>query len=127
MPAPKSGNGGTLSIEAQTTYDIRSWSLSKVADNQAFVSSQTAGKTHRVKGNIDMSMNISLFAPDGAIELGAGIEIGEEVDIIATTDGVNSFTGPIIIDSMEIVVNIEAGENIGIDIVGSGVSALSYP
>ena len=127
MPAPKSGNGGTLSIAAQTTYDIRSWSLSRTSDNQAFVSSQTSGATHRIPGNKDMSMNISLFAPDGAIDLGAGIEEGLTVEVIATTDGVNSFTGDVIIDSMEIVVNIETGENIGIDLVCSGVNADSYP
>lgn len=127
MGSPISGNGGTLTIASQTEYDIRSWSLSKVADNQAYVSSQTIGKTHRVKGNRDMSMNISLFAPDGDIDLGAGIEEGETVEIIATTNGITTFTGDVIIDSIEIVVNIETGENIGIDLVCSGVNADSYP
>ena len=127
MPSPKSGNGGTLSIHGQSTYDIRSWSLSRTADNQAFVSSQTAGATYRVKGNRDMTMNLSLYSPDGDIDLASGIEEGETVTIIGTTDGVKTFTGDIIIDSMEIVVNVETGENIGIDIVGSGVSSSSYP
>ncbi len=127
MGSPISGNGGTLSIAAQGGYDIRSWSLSRVADNQAYVSSQTTGRTYRVKGNRDMSMNISLFAPDGDIDLGAGIEEGETVEVIATTNGIASFTGNVIIDSMEIVVNVETGENIGIDLVCSGVDANSYP
>lgn len=133
MPSPLSGNGGTLSIAGQSGYDIRSWSLGRTADNQPYVSSQTEtasgskGATYRVKGNFDASMNISLYAPDGAIDLAIGIEEGETVGIVGTTNGVITWEGNMIVDSMEIVVNIETGENIGIDLVLSAVDSTSYP
>ena len=127
MSAPISGNGGTVSVAAVTTYDIRSWSLSRSADNQAYVSSQTSGKTYRIKGNRDMTMHISLYAPDGDIDLAVGIEEGETIAVVATTDGSTSWSGNVIIDNMELVVNVETGENIGIELDCSGVDTDSYP
>lgn len=127
MSVPKSGNGGTLSIKAVTTYDIKSWSRSVVADNQAYVSSQTSGRNYRVAGNLDGTFSISLYAPDGAM-LGhdTNLEPGEIAAIVATTDGVHSWSGNIIIDSVEVLVNVETGENIGIEITGSAVDSTSY-
>lgn len=44
--------------------DVRSWTLTLTADNQSYVSSDTAGETKRNEGNLDATVSYSVYEGD---------------------------------------------------------------
>lgn len=106
-----------------TTYDMRSISPGKTADNKAYVSSKTAGKTHRVPGNLDATWAISLYAKDEESEIPATLRAGQVISVQLQHD---TQTYTMIIDDSNNEINVETGDLVGISLVCSADSATSY-
>ena len=47
-----------------TLSDVRTWSIVLSADNQSYVSSDTAGQTKRLAGNIDATISATIYEAD---------------------------------------------------------------
>jgi len=106
-----------------STYEVRSITKGRSADNKPWVSSLTDGKTHRAPGNLDRTWEISLYAPSGTTEVPAALRSGEEISVQPTGD---SGAMDMIIDSSSLEIDIEGGELIGISLSCSAVNAGSY-
>lgn len=107
-----------------TSYEVRTITKNKTADNKAYVSSLTQGKTLRVAGNEDASWEISLYGKSGESEIPDALKAGQEITIQTSIDGSSK---TMLIDSSSLEVDIEAGEIIGISLSCSAVAlATSY-
>lgn len=115
---------GLLTAGDLTTYDVRSCTRAESADNKAYVSSQTAGKTFRKPGNRDATWEISLYCKSGDKDMPAALKADQIINIQIPT-GAN--TERMIIDSSSLEVNIESGDLLGISLSCSAVDAVSYP
>lgn len=114
---------GLVTTGDLATYDVRSSSPGKAADNKAFVSSQTGGKTHRVAGNLDATWTLSLYAKDEESEMPSALRAGQTISVQLEHD-TQAYT--MIIDSSDLEVNIESGDLVGISLSCSADSATSY-
>ncbi len=106
-----------------STYDVRTYTKGKAADNKSFVSSQTAGKTHRVPGNLDATWEISLYAKDDESEVPAAFRPGQIISV-QFVDDTQTYT--MIIDSSSLEIDVESGDLVGISLSCSADSATSY-
>ena len=114
---------GLVTLQDLVTYEVRTCTKTKTADNQAYVSSLTDGKTFRKPGNLDASWEISLYAKDNESEVPAAFRPGQ-VFSLQLEDDTQLYT--MIVDSSAIEVDIESGANIGISLSCSADSATSY-
>ncbi len=114
---------GLVTLGDLSTYDVRTTNKGKAADNQAFVSSQTGGKTHRVAGNLDATWEISIYAKDGESEVPAAFRPGQ-VFSMQLNDDTQAYT--MMVDSSSLDVDIEAGGLVGFALSCSADSASSY-
>jgi len=115
---------GMITSGDLATYEVRTVTKRETADNKAYVSSQTAGKTHRVAGNEDAGRDITIYAPNGTTEVPAALRAGQTISVQLEHD---SQAYNMIIDSAELLVDIEAGELVAISLGCSAVDANSYP
>ncbi len=106
-----------------STYDVKSCTPGKAADNQAYVSSQTDGKTHRVPGNLDATWEISLDAKGDESEVPAAFRPGQVISVQLEHD-TQAYT--MIVDSASLEVDIASGTLVGISLSCSADSATSY-
>lgn len=114
---------GLVTTGDLSTYDVRTCTKGKAADNKSFVSSQTGGKTHRVPGNLDATWEISLYSKSGESEMPSALRPGQIISVKFTAD---SQTYTMIIDSSSLEIDVEAGELVGITLSCSADSASSY-
>lgn len=114
---------GMTTAQDLTTYDVRTCTKGKAADNKAYVSSQTTGKTYRVAGNLDATWEISLYSKADISEVPAALRPGKTISVQLEHD-TQLYT--MIIDSSSLEVDIEAGELVGISLSCSAVNATSY-
>jgi len=114
---------GLTTLQDLSTYDVRTCTKGKAADNKSFVSSQTLGKTHRVEGNLDATWEISLYAKSTESEVPAALRPGQIISVQLVAD---SQLYTMIIDSSSLEVDIESGELLGISLSCSADSATSY-
>lgn len=113
-----------LGVDAAETYDVRSITKSRVADNQAYVSSKTGGKTFRVDGNLDATWEISLFALSGMEHIPSELQPGQRIKVkCPVADGV---TEEMLVDSATLEVDVGAAAVIGISLSCSAVDGSSY-
>jgi len=115
---------GLATAEDLSTYDVRTCSRPQSADNKAYVSSQTAGRTFRKAGNLDRSWEISLYAKAAMRDIPAVLQAGKRLKIQIPTGAKSE---ELIIDSSTLEVDIEAGELLAISISGSAIDDASYP
>jgi len=115
---------GLTTLGDLSTYDMRTCTKGKAADNQPYVSSQTGGLTHRVEGNKDATWEISLYAHDNESEIPAGLAPGEIISVQFVDDAI-AYT--MIVDSSSLEIDIESGTNVGISLSCSADSETSYP
>lgn len=111
---------GLTVTEDLTNYEVRTISKGQTADNKAFVSSKTGGKTCREPGNIDKTWDISLYAPDNVIEIPSALEAGKTISVKINGE---AKAYKMIIDSSAMEVDIEGGEIVGISLGCSAVDA----
>ncbi len=114
---------GMVTLGDLSTYDVRTCNKGKAADNKAFVSSQTGGKTHRVEGNLDATWELSLYAKGDESEIPATLRPGQVISIQLEHD-TQAYT--MIIDSSSLDVDVEAGELVSISLSCSADSGTSY-
>ncbi len=114
---------GMVTLGDLSTFDVRSCTKGKAADNQAYVSSQTDGKTHRTAGNLDATWEISLFAKSDESEVPAAFRPGQIFSLQLEHD-TQAYT--MIVDSSSVEVDIETGSNVGISLSCSADSGTSY-
>ena len=114
---------GLTTLGDLSTYDVRTYTKGKAADNQSYVSSQTLGKTFRVEGNLDATWEISLYAHDDESEIPAGLRPGQVISVQFVND-TQAYT--MIVDSSSLEVDVEAGTLVGISLSCSADSAASY-
>jgi len=114
---------GLTTLQDLSTYDVRSVTKGKAADNQSYVSSQTTGKTFRVAGNLDATWELSLYAKDNESEVPAAIRPGQPIDVQLVND-TQLYT--MIVDSSSLEIDIESGTLVGISLSCSAVNAASY-
>lgn len=105
------------------TYDVRTITKGGVADNKAYVSSLTDGKTFREPGNLDATWAISLYAPSGIHEMPAELKAGQIIILKTPSDG-DAYK--MMIDSSDLEINIETGELHGISLSCSANEIQSY-
>ena len=114
---------GLVTTGDLSTYDVRTNTKGKAADNKSFVSSQTGGKTHRVEGNLDATWEISLYAKGDESEVPAALRPGQIISVQMQHD-TQAYT--MIIDSSSLEIDIEAGDLVGISLSCSADSGTSY-
>lgn len=114
---------GLVTLGDLSSYDVRTCTKGKAADNKSYVSSQTDGKTHRVPGNLDATWEISLYSKDDESEVPSALRPGQIISVQLKDD---SQTYTMIIDSSSLEVDIEAGELVGISLSCSADSGTSY-
>ncbi len=114
---------GLVTTGDLSTYDVRTYTKGKAADNKSYVSSQTGGKTHRVEGNLDATWEISLYAKDGVSEVPAAFRPGQIISVQFQHD---TQTYTMIIGSSSLEIDVEAGELVGISLSCSADSGTSY-
>ena len=110
-------------VAGATTYEVRTITKNNVADNKAYVSSLTDGKTLRKPGNLDATWEISLYAPSTIYEVPAELRAGQIITLKTPSDG-DAYK--MIIDSSSLEVDIEGGELHGISLSCSANEAQSY-
>lgn len=110
-----SGIGGVVNGASA----VRVWTISSTADIQAAVASNTKAGTVLADGNEDWTGNYTAYGATPASMP------GEALAFTGTIDGTNGATGTAIVDSVEIVVDIEAGAIIGHTVNFSGNGALT--
>jgi len=114
---------GMVTSQNLSTYEVRTISKGGAADNKAYVSSKTAGKTFRKPGNLDATWEISLYAKENETEVPAALKAGQPITIQLGDDAASK---TMIIDSSTLEVDIEAGELVGISLSCSANAATSY-
>ena len=114
---------GMVTTGDLSTYDVRTCTKGKAADNQAFVSSQTAGKTHRIEGNLDATWELSLYAKGDESEMPSAFRPGQVISVQLEHD---TQTYTMIVDTSSLEVDVEAGALVGIALSCSADSATSY-
>ena len=114
---------GLTTLGDLSTYDVRTYTKGKAADNQSYVSSQTDGKTFRKPGNLDATWEISLYAHDDTSEIPAGLRPGQIISVQFVND-TQAYT--MMIDSSSLEIDVEAGTLVGISLSCSADSATSY-
>lgn len=107
-----------------STFEVRVVTKHKTADNKAYVSSKTEGKTKRVAGNEDATWDISLYSKTNITEVPTDLQPGKTIALKLTNDA-QSYN--MIVDSSDLEVDIEAGELVGIALTCSAVDGDSYP
>lgn len=115
---------GMITSGDLATYDVRTVGKRKIADNQAYVSSKTGGKTYREPGNEDASWEISLYAPTNTTEVPAALRAGKVISVQLEND---SQTYTMIVDESALDVDIESGALVGISLTCSADASTSYP
>lgn len=110
-----SGIGGV--VDGHNT--IRTWTVTTTADVQSLVASNTKIGTMVLAGNKDWSGSFTGYGHTPAVLPGAGFTF------TGTIDGTNGATGTAIVDSVEIVIDIEAGAPISYTVNFSSNGALS--
>ena len=118
---PISGNGGNVTAGGPDIVDVRTFSINRSADNKPYNSSDTAGQTHRVKGNKDWTVSISCYLDGGDFDL--GFDEGDTVAFVGISVAGKQIAGDILIDTIEAEVDIEGGELVGCTINGGGHGA----
>ncbi len=114
---------GLVTLGDLSTYDVRTQTKGKAAENQAFVSSQTDGKNHRVPGNLDATWEISVYAKDGESEVPAAFRPGQIISVQFQHD-TQPYT--MIIDTSSLEIDVEGGALVGFALSCSADSATSY-
>jgi len=114
---------GLATSGALSTYEVRTITKGRAADNKPYVSSQTGGKTHRKAGNVDATWDVSLYAPANTTEVPAALKPGQTISVQLTND---TKAYKMIIDSSSLEVDIEGGELVGISLGCSAVDDDSY-
>ena len=114
---------GLVTLGDFATYDVRTCNKGKAADNQSFVSSQTAGKTHRIPGNLDATWEISVYAKDDESEIPSAFRPGQVFSMQLEND---SQVYTMIVDSSTLEVDVESGSLVGFSLSCSADSATSY-
>lgn len=110
-----SGIGGAV----DSTGTVRTWQVSATNDVQSVYASNTKGMPVVQAGNDDWSGSYTAYGHTPAVMPGDGFTFTGSVD------GTNGVTGTAIVDSVEIVINIEGGEKIGHTVNFSGNGDLS--
>lgn len=98
---------------------VRNWRVNRQASLQSFVASNTKGMTGSLKGNEDWSGSFSQYGHTPAHLP------GDEVTFLGSIDGVKGVSGNALIDSVEIVIDIESGAIITMNTSLSGNGALA--
>lgn len=114
---------GIATVGDLSAYDVRTFTENRSADNKAFVSSATDGKTERVAGNLDKTWDISLYAKVTEFNIPTALDPGAELTCEIPA-GAASLT--MIIDTAVCEVNWETGELISYALTCSAVSSASY-
>ena len=110
-------SGRLAAIDNVTT--VRDWRVSIDSDVQNFVASNTKGMQGTVKGNRDWNGSFNCYGHTPPI----AFKPGEEVAFLGSYDGAKGLSGQILIDSIEITIDIEAGSIIGYTVNFSGNGA----
>lgn len=114
---------GKITLKDLSTYDVRTCTKGKAADNKSFVSSQTAGKTHRVPGNLDATWELFLNTKNNETEIPTILDPGQIIKLQLEKD-IRAYT--MIIDSSSLEIHAEADEQAGILLSCSADSTNSY-
>jgi len=78
---------GLATIGLFAGYDVRSIAVNDSADNQEYVSSQTAGRVFNEPGNLNKSWDISLYIKSGEYECPAALKPGQLITCTLPTGG----------------------------------------
>lgn len=123
-----SGIGGRIKIGANLIGNITSWTVRKEKKQGEYVSSHSGGWTKRVTGAMDWSGSAE-FVGDGDLPdsfPNTELEAGTQVTLLLYADSSESkgFTGPALIESVEITLNVSE-EPIGGSMTFNGNGALT--
>jgi len=98
---------------------VRSWRISTSAALQAFIASNTNGMSGQAEGNVDW---VGQYAAYGHTPLKMP---GDTFTFTGSCDGAKGCFGPAIVDSAEVVIDIETGAVIAHTVNFSGTGALT--
>ena len=128
MAIPITGNDGKATFNAADILHVRTWTLNDVSDNKAYVSSETAGQTRRVKGNQDWTASVTVYFDEGTPTVNAVKGQIAALELFnAQGSGVGGkFTGQGIVESVNPESDIEGGELVGATINFEADGAMVY-
>lgn len=114
---------GLLTTGDLSTYDVRSITADDSADNQEYVSSQTAGRVFNEPGNLNKAWNVTLYAKAGTYECPAALKPGELITCAIPTGATSR---QMLISTSSVETDIATGALIAIALTLVPYQAASY-
>lgn len=126
MPGnPITGIGGDVSLGSEVAH-VRNWKVTREANNKTYASSDTEGWEETAEGIKKWSGSMEVFAPDGNMSISTWDE-GDLLNAVLTVDANSTLSGSVRIDSIEVEVEIEGSELVGmvVNFTGHGSYTLA--
>ena len=121
-----SGKDGTVNWNGSLLSQITQWQCTETCHISAWASNSTGGYKHRVAGVKDWSGTFSGKYDGGiAAAVGQGSATGTPVSLVLGIADGESLSGDAIIESLELLVDIDNGDVVGYQARFSGNGALS--
>ena len=102
----KNGNAKWDSVDIPHS---RGWTINLVSDVKPYASSDTAGHMRRIPGHTDWTAQVT-FYQDAATDIEGVIREGDVGTLDLFEDGTRKWSGPGVVESIEINGEIEGGE-----------------
>lgn len=116
--APITGTNGKVYVDDIEVADVRTWSAAFENDLKTYASSNTGGYEKTASGNIRWTFNMTLYSPDGSLDL--GFDVGDLVTVKGCTTTGKHFEGDVRIASIEPEVDIEGAGLVACTVRGTG-------
>lgn len=117
-----SGKDGSVTFNSAEVLQVTGWTLTHTSHNSAWASSSTGGYKQRVAGVKDWSGGFTAKYDATIVPT-----VGQAAALVLDLDGSDSATGNAIIDSVQLVVDINTGEAVGYSLTFSGNGPLTMP
>ena len=106
------GDNGKVLIGAEAIADVTRWSLRTFVETGTYASSASAGFRKAHQGNRQGRGQIE-FRLDPANPITGDFEEGSAVTLLLYLDAARFYSVPAVIESLEMIVNVDGGDLVG--------------
>lgn len=117
-----SGKDGTVTFNSVQVLQVTGFTLNHTSNNSAWASSNTAGYKNRVAGTKDWNGSFQAKYDASIVPT-----VGQSANMALLLGSGETASGTAIIDSVNVVVDIDNGEAVGYTMNFSGNGALTMP